>query len=124
MKIKPSNCSLHILGYDSITLPSKLVVETEPVEPISPTDASEEDSSAGDAPESGAGEERTESQIKEEVRKALYSCDLPEERCALLNVSKDSGLRYIHCLPKGSSPMTVSMWFGIKYFPKLMLQIL
>ena len=53
-------------------------------------------------------EENTDIKLKKKVDEALEACQLPRERCALLNVSKYSGLQYTYCLPWATNKKTVS----------------
>ena len=53
-------------------------------------------------------EENTDIKLKKKVDEALEACKLPKERCALLNVSKYSGLQYTYCLPRDTKKDTVS----------------
>ena len=53
-------------------------------------------------------EENTDIKLKKRVDEALEACQLPKERCALLNVSKYSGLQYTYCLPRATNKNMVS----------------
>jgi hypothetical protein len=53
-------------------------------------------------------EENTDIKLKKKVDEALEACQLPKECCALLNVSKYSGLKYTYCLPRATNKNTVS----------------